>query len=356
MDDSRSAAWDAVMDWRTGTHTPRPPTRPRPVWQPAPAPGVISRRPLRFFESLDGGFRLLRFAPALTVGLALIVFTLWMLALGALAAGLVWAASGFLTAVFAEPEAAAGFTVIAQFGAFAASLSSLSLVHLLAGVTAIGTRRAFDSRRMTLKEGWAALSGVRLRLVLVTVLLSAAHLVALVLACVPALVVAGLGAATAAIVLAAAGILAWLAFTVVFALRTAFTGCAIAHERLSIARAVGRSWRLTGTGFWRTAGQLLLGWFLSNQLVTIIITPLIVLAYVLAIVVVIIAMGSGGTGPIALATALIIVALLVTFFTLTATAVLFAYLAGLVSVVYFDRLMRSEGYDLVLLREAEAHR
>ena len=55
-----------------------------------------------------------------------------------------------------------------------------------------------------------------------------------------------------------------------------------------------------------------------------------------------------------LLSALAVVAVVVGALTIAATAVLFAYLAGLVSVVFFDRLMRAEGYDLVLLRQAEA--
>lgn len=353
MVDAHSAAWTVRTDWRTGARVPAPAVRPRPQWQAPPTPGVLSRRPLRFFEGLDGGFRLIRFAPALTVGLSAIVFTLWTLAITAAISGIAWAGSGFLTAVFSDPDASAGFSILAQFGAVALSISSLSLVHLLAGATTVGTRAAFDSRRMTLREGWRALAGVRWRLVLTTALLAAAHLGALVVLLIPALLVAGLGSATGALVLTGFGLLGWIAFTVYFALRTAFVGCAIAHERLTVRSAFARSWRLTASGFWRTLGQLLLGWYLSNQLVSIIISPLIVVAYVVLIAIVIIGVSSGGSTTTLLITALAGLAIAVSFITLAATAVLFAYLAGLVSVVYFDRLMRVEGYDLVLLRRAE---
>ena len=349
-----SAAWAARMDWRSGTLVAAAPGAPRVEWRPPPRPGVLSRRPLRFFEGLDGGFRLIRFAPALTVGLSAIVFTLWTLLIGVVISGLAWAGTGFLSEVFSDPDAAAGFSIVAQFGAFALSISSLSLVHLLTGVGAVAARAAFDSRRMTLRAGWLALRGVRLRLVLVTGLLGLAHLLALAVLLLPALVVAGLGQSTASLVLTGLGLLGWCAFTLYFALRTAFVGCTVAHERRTIRQAFVRSWRLTGSGFWRTLGQLLLGWYLSNQLVSIIITPLVVIAYVLTILAVIIGISSGTGGTVMLLSALAVVAVVVGALTIAATAVLFAYLAGLVSVVFFDRLMRAEGYDLVLLRQAEA--
>jgi hypothetical protein len=350
--EARGAAWDARMNWRTGRHEARPPGRVRPQWRPAPQPGVIARRPLRFFEGLDGGFRLIRFAPALTVGLALIVFTLWALALAALGSAVVWASAGLLAEVFADPDATAGFSVIFQVGTLVASLTSLSLVHLLAGVTAVGTRAAFDSERMSLKQGWAALRGVRLRLVLATALLFALHLGALFALTAPALVLAGFGAGVGSALLLLLGVFGWLAVTVCFGIRTVFVGCVISHEHAPLGQAFRRSWRLTRRGFWRTTGQLVLGYVLSNQLVSIVITPVIIIFYVVLIIVSLTMLSTGsaiGFGAIALT----LVALVAVFVTLAATAVLFAYLAGLVSVVYFDRLMRTEGYDLILLREAE---
>lgn len=348
------AAWTSRMDWRSGTLVAAAPGAPRVDWRPPPRPGVLSRRPLRFFEGLDGGFQLIRFAPALTVGLSAIVFTVWTLFVGALAAALIWAGTGYLTSVFADPDAATGFSILGQFGAFALSISSLSLVHLLAGVATVGARAAFDSRRMTLREGWRALRGVRVRLVVLTLVLGLTHLLALAVLLLPALVVAGLGLTTASLVLTGLGLLGWCAFTLYFALRTAFVGCAVAHERRTIRQAFVRSWRLTGRGFWRTLGQLLLGWYLSNQLVSIIISPLIVVAYVLTILAVIIGISSGAGSTAMLLVSLAVVAVVIGWLTIAATAVLFAYLAGLVSVVFFDRLMRAEGYDLVLLRRAEA--
>lgn len=352
MFESHGGSWDARTDWRTGRHVPRDPQRVRTTWRTAPQPGVLSRRPLKFFEGLDGGFRLLRFAPALTVGLALIVFTLWTLLIGAIAAGIVWASFGLLAQVFADPDATAGLTVIAQFGALAGSMLSLSLIHLLAGVTSIGTRAAFDSRRMTLAQGWRALRGVRWRLVLATLVLGGAHFASLIVASAPALVLAGLGQTTASAILLGLALLLWFAASAFFGIRTAFVGCTISVERVTIRRAFARSWRLTGRGFWRTTGQLLLGYYLSNQLVSIIITPIILIVYIVLIIVVLIQLGSAGSPAFAVV-ASVVVLVVISATTLAATAVLFAFLSALVSVVYVDVRMRQEGYDLILLREAE---
>lgn len=359
------AAWDAQTDWATGRWQPRSQTRTRPAWQPAPKPGVLSKRPMRFAESLDAGFRLLRFSPGVSVGTAMIVLTLFLLAVSAAVAGLIWLSFGYLVGVFASSDAAGGLSFLMQFAASAVSLLSLCFLHFLSGLLSIPARQAFftppggravDARGQkttTLRRAWGMLAGQRLRLIAATALLGGAHFAALALLLTPGVVIAVFTSqAVIGFLLAGLGALGWVVFTVFFMVRTAFVGCAIAVERMTIRQAFARSWQLTGRRFWATTGTLLLSYYLSSQLISIIVSPLLLIFFIAAIVVSLTILDSGSAetfGAVVIATLTILGLAL----TSAATAVLYAYQSGVITGLYFDRRMRFEGYDLLLLREAE---
>lgn len=359
------AAWDAQTDWTTGRWQPRSQTRTRPAWQPAPKPGVLSKRPMRFAESLDAGFRLLRFSPGVSVGTAMIVLTLFLLAVSAAVAGLIWLSFGYLVGVFASSDAAGGLSFLMQFAASAVSLLSLCFLHFLSGLLSIPARQAFftppggravDARgrqTTTLRRTWGLLAGQRLRLIAATALLGGAHFAALALLLAPGVVIAVFTAqAVVGFLLAGLGALGWVVFTVFFMVRTAFVGCAIALERMTIRQAFARSWKLTGRRFWATTGTLLLAYYLSSQLISIIVSPLLIIFFIAAIVISLTILDSGSAetfGAVVIATLTILGLAL----TSAATAVLYAYQSGVITGLYFDRRMRFEGYDLLLLREAE---
>lgn len=346
-------AWNQRTDWRTGRPVPADPRAARPAWRPPAKPGTLPKRPLRFIEGLDGGFRLIRAQPGATVGLALVVNALWTLALGALLAFLVWLSMGFLTTVFSDPEALSGFALLAQFGAVAHSLLTLSLIQFAGAFAALAAHASFTGERLGLGRAWAELRGVRLRLIGTVAALFGCHVALLALCALPGLIAAGLHSTLAATALMVIGFVLWVGLTVYLAVRTAFTGPAIACERLGGRAAVRRSWALTRRGFWRTLGQLLFGSWLSSRILEVVIAPLMLVLYAAALVVLALAAGSELSGGLAIGIAAGLGLALVAA-SIASAAVLMAYWAGLAAVVYFDRRMRAEGYDLVLLREAEA--
>lgn len=359
------AAWDAQTDWATGRWHPRTETRTRPAWQPAPQPGVLSKRPMRFAESLDAGFRLLRFSPGVSVGTAMIVLTLFLLAVSAAVAGLIWFSFGYVVGIAGNTEAVGGLSFLMQVGASAVSLLSLCFLHFLSGLLSIPARQAFftppggravDARGQkttTLRRTWGMLAGQRLRLIAATALLGGAHFAALALLLAPGVVIAVFTSqAVIGFLLAGLGALGWVVFTVFFMVRTAFVGCAIAVERMTIRQAFARSWQLTRRRFWATAGTLLLSYYLSSQLVGIIVFPLLLIFFIAALIVSLTFLDS--TDADTFATVVIgVLTILGLAFTAAATAVLYAYQSGVITGLYFDRRMRFEGYDLLLLREAE---
>ena len=165
----------------------------------------------------------------------------------------------------------------------------------------------------------------------------------------PTLLFATADSAVLAFVWAGLAALLWFAALIWINLRLAFVGSAIAVEDLSVRAGIRRSWKLTGRGFWRMLGQLALGYFLSNQLVQLIITPIVFIVSLL--------LGIGITTTAESATAQAAIAVvsvgLLLGLTLISSAVLFAYFACLVTVCFFDQQMRSEGLDLVLIRAEE---
>ncbi|WP_309132478.1 hypothetical protein [Brevibacterium sp.] len=344
----RSNAWTSEVDWTTGQWQERRQTPPHRGWRPPTPRGVLAKRPLTFFEVLDSGFRLLRFDPGLTIGSALIVFSLWTLALTAVGTFLVLRFFPVLSEIVADDEAMSGFLLLVQAGSFALSLLSLGVVHLLAGLTAPGVEDSYLARRTSLSASWRRLRGRRLPLVSATVLMSAVNAGLLVLLALPALAFSLVESFALAVVCAVVAFLLWAAALVWLNVRFAFTGVVIATEGLGVRPALLRSWRLTRHGFWRTFGQLALGYFLSNQLVQLVITPFLVI--LMGVFSVLLATSESETALTVLG---IVGAGIVLLLSTVASAVLFAYFSCLVCACCFDRQVRTEGFDLALIRRSE---
>lgn len=346
-------AWTSEVNWQTGQWQQRTnhqaPTHHE--WHRPSPRGVLAKRPLTFFEVLDSGFRLLRHIPALSIGTPLIIFTLWTLALTAVG---VYIALNFLPQIgdiVNNSDAFSGFSLLAQIGSLAVSLLSLGVVHFLAGISALGTENSFGAQKTTLGQAWSALSGRRWTLVLATLLVTLVNTTLLVLLGLPALLFGLGGNFGPAIALSVLGLILWAASVIWLNCRLAFLGPAVAAEKLGLRGAIARSWTLTGRGFWRTLGQLSVGYLLANQLIQLIISPIIiVLTTVATILVATVSIDS--TSP---AVVIFTVGLSACVLALTATssAVLYGYFACLVDVCYFDSRMRTEGYDLVLIRTGE---
>ncbi|MCF2588571.1 hypothetical protein [Brevibacterium sp. UCMA 11752] len=345
----RSNAWTSEVDWQTGQWQRRGQGPTHHEWHPPSPRGVLAKRPLTFFEVLDSGFRLLRFIPGLTIGAALIVFTLWTLLLTAVGTFVVLEFLPFLNELVSNDDAMSGFFLLAQMGSFAISLLSLGVAHFLAGLAAAGAESSFGARKTTLTQSWMSLRGRRWSLILAAALLGTINLGLLILLGLPSLLFALFDNTVLAIVTAFIALGLWLCALIWLNLRFAFTGTAISVERLGVRAGLKRSWSLTGTGFWRTLGQLGLGYLLSNQLVQLVITPLVTVITVIATI----AIGTADASSMSMTIILVIAGAILLLLTTVSSAILFAYFSCLVCVCYFDQRMRSEGFDLVLIRREE---
>lgn len=354
MTTSPQPVWGTEVDWASGTLRARSGARPASQWMPAPQPATLPKRPFTFFETLDGGFRLLRFSPGATFGISMIVHTLVTLAAGLVFTLLVVGNAGFLGRVFENPEAGIGLNVVIQTVSVTASFLVLSLVQLLSAFAVVAADSAFARERMSLSAVWRALHGKRLRLVLLSAVCLTAHLVLLGVSLSPGLLLLALSP-VAGVLVATLGIVLWVVATAYLFTKCALAGAALALEGLGILAALKRSWDLTRGGFWKSLGQLTLSYFLSSQVVGLILSPILfvlIVAFVLVFVVLSLDGGSGAETILAVAMS-VGMGSAIAAVAIAASALMFAFLSGVVALVYLDRRMRREGYDLVVLRRAE---
>ena len=110
---------------------------------------------MRFAESLDAGFRLLRFSPGVSVGTAMIVLTLFLLAVGAAVAGLIWLSFGYVIGIAGNTEAAGGLS----FESFRLAWTLQYAVWALAVAGILITRRK-ARRLLALQDDRSLLEGI----------------------------------------------------------------------------------------------------------------------------------------------------------------------------------------------------
>lgn len=347
---SSSPEWGLAVDWSTGQRVPAP-ARRRAEWTPPPQPGILPKRPMGFFEVLDGGFRLLRRFPSLTYGSAAIGAGL-AAGIAAIIGALVWFfGSSYLIAIFEDGEdAIAGFNFAVQLSASIIEYATLAALVFFSGLTSVGAREAFFGRTVALGQAWKKLKGCRMRLLGAALFLGTVHIVLLAMILGASTLLGVLTGPVVGFSVGAFGVFVWWLLTLFFGIRLGLTGCVIAQERTGIFAAMARSWKMTGRGFLLVTGQTLFGFWLANQVVSIIASPILLYLGVIAAVVIALFL-AGGTfsGPVAAT----IGGAGVMALTIAVSALLYAYRASLLTTLYFNQRMRNDGYDLVLLAEAE---
>src|SRR5690606_20394385 len=267
---------------------------------------------------------------------------------------LIMGSLGYLQRLATRPEAGLGLNLVVQTASVAASLLALSLVLLLSALAAVAADAAAAQERTRLSGVWRLLAGRRLRLVGLTATASLAHLALLAVCLAPGILVV-FAVPAAGLALATLGVLVWMAATVWLFTRVSLAGAAIALEDLGVVASLRRSWDLTRGGFWRSVGQYVVSYLLSSQVMGLILTPLLfIVMMAFVVIVILLSLRSGETALTVLMIAVTAgMGLAVAAITIGMSALLFACLSGVVAMVYLDRRMRREGYDLVLLRRAE---
>lgn len=328
----------------------RPGASPQ-AWTPPPKPGLIPLRPLGFGTLLAAPFQVLRRNPKATFGSALIVQSLTFV-VTLLVVGLVtfFAFERVASAPVGEQDALeAGAILTIVLSALVPVALSVVASALLQGVIVLEVARATLGEKLRLVALWRRLGRRIWPLVGWTLLLTGALLVGVLLVAGLVVVCVLLGGAwiALAVVIGVVGGLGLVVLSAWVSTKTAIVPSLIVLERLSVPRAIRRSWSLTGGFFWRTLGVLWLIALIVGTVSQIVTFPLSML---LSLFISLIDPNAAFEAYIPTALLYILTILI----TLVIGAVTAVVQSAAVALIYIDLRMRKEGLDLDLQRFVEA--
>jgi hypothetical protein len=211
------------------------------------------------------------------------------------------------------------------------------LVTILTGMLTRVLGRAVFGGKITVREAWQhtrSRIGPLIGLALLTALIVASPLVVLGLI-VALLVAAQAGSGTIIGVSVLLG-LAYLAYALFMTARLSLAAPAVVLEGRGVMEAIRRSWTLVGGSFWRVLGILLLTWILTALLGAILGVPFELLSLLVSF---------GGRGSL---WAVVLTTVLFTVGGVIRAMITYPIQAGVNGLLYTDRRMRAEAFDLVL--------
>jgi hypothetical protein len=206
---------------------------------------------------------------------------------------------------------------------------------LLSGMLTVIVGRAVFGASITIGETWAKIRG-RLLPLLGLALLEAAVVAALFgLAVVMIALVAAVGNAGAAILLGLPIMFVVLVLTVYLYTVVLFAPVLIVLERLPVVAAITRSFALVRNGFWRVLGIRTLTFLVASVIANAVALPFSFVGEVI--------LGGAGT-----TTGLLISTTIASVGTVIGQIITAPFSAGVTVLLYTDRRMRAEAFDLVL--------
>jgi hypothetical protein len=302
---------------------------PPPVAQ-ALKPGVIPLRPLGLSDIFNGAVAYIRANPKATLGLTAIVVVATQILALILSVGPL-AVTGELQPTLSGEEVPTGVLLGSSAGAGATWLSGI----LLSGMLTVVVGRAVFGTSITIGEAWQRLRGRLWALIGFAVLevIGAAVVVAIGFG-----IVAGVAIAAGRVAAAVVGIplvLALVALLVYLVIMLNFTPSIIVLERLEIFPAISRSFKLVRNDFWRVFGIWLLGQIVAGVIATAVSVPFSFGGQILLV--------SASSTVVAL-----IALVLLSVGSAIGQIITAPFTAGVVVLLYTDRRIRAEAFDLVL--------
>jgi hypothetical protein len=312
---------------------------PMPVGPPpALKPGIIPLRPLGLSDIFNAAFAYIRVNPKATLGLTTIVVV------SAQIIGLVFTAviplilhgHTALTENLTGAEGSSTSTAVDVFPSTMASGLTSSLANiLLSGMLTVVVGRAVFGGTITIGEAWRRVRGRLLPLLGLTVLEAVGMVllltvgvivVAVTFAITPVLgVLVGLAVAAAAI-----AVLVYLWTTLSFA------PVLIVLERLPVFTAIGRSFSLVHRSFWRVFGIRALGTLVATMVAGAVSVPFTIAGQLL---------GLSAADSVSMS---LLAAVLLAVGAAIGQIITAPFTAGIVVLLYTDRRIRAEAFDLVL--------
>jgi hypothetical protein len=312
-----------------------PPGYAQPGYAAAPQafkPGVIPLRPLTLTDILNGAVAYIRANPKATLGLTTVVVVFaqivsLVLQVGPLA---VTGELGVLGGEEASTAAALGSSASSIAGAITTMLSSI----LLSGMLTVVVGRAVFGTGITIEEAWRRVRG-RLLALLGFSLMWLLGIVIVVAVVVVVITFVATMSGVAAFVLAIPLGLGVAALVVYLWTVLSFAPPLIVLERLGVFPAISRSVRLVKNDFWRVLGIKLLATIVATVVAAAVTIPFSVGGQLLLL-------GTKSTTTLLIALALIAVGGAI------GQIITEPFSAGAVVLLYTDRRIRAEAFDLVL--------
>ncbi|HEX4443401.1 MAG TPA: hypothetical protein VHZ81_07490 [Galbitalea sp.] len=327
-----------------------------PAWTPPPRPGLIPLQPMTLGTILGASFRVLRRNPRPTFGLSLLIQGVTVvLGVGTVALVFFFA--------FGRLENAASTS--AQADIANGSIALLLLAYLVPitlgvfglaitqGVFSIEVARGTVGEKLTLGGLWRRARGRLGALIgwfwaIVGIAIFAYVLVVIVLSLI--IVAGGVAGVIIGIVL---GILLFLGALVLIgwlSTKLSMVPAVLMLERLTLGKAIARSWRLT-TGnfyFWRTLGIELLVLFIIETATSVVSAPIEVIFVAVTAL-----FNQTGAQSTAI-TLTVVVGAITVVVTVVLGAVASVVQSSTTALLYIDLRIRKEALDLDLIRFVEA--
>jgi hypothetical protein len=310
-----------------------PPGYPPPGYPPALKPGVIPLRPLTLSDIFNGAVGYVRANPKATLGLTTVVVVITQVIALVLRLGPL-AATGQLVPLRGEQASAAallGSSASTIAGGIATALAGI----LLSGMLTVVVGRAVFGSSITIEEAWGKVKG-RLWALIGLAALEALGL--LVIAGVVAVIIAGVAVAANGVAALLVGLpLALGAVAALVYLYTAlsFAPMVIVLERLPVVAAITRSFALVRNSFWRVLGIRVLAGIVVAVIAGAVTVPFSVGGQLLLVT-------AGSAGPVLVASVLTAIGGAI------GEIITAPFSAGVVVLLYTDRRIRAEAFDLVL--------
>ena len=305
-----------------------------PPVAPALKPGVIPLRPLSLSDIFNGAVAYIRANPKATLGLTTVVVVVAQLLALILSVGPLAFTGKLQPSLSGEevsPGVMLGSSASSLAGAGATWLSSI----LLSGMLTVVVGRAVFGTSITISEAWQRLRPRLWALIGFTVLEVVG---AVVLVAVVVLIISGVAVAAGGVAAAVAGVplvLALIVGLVYLGVMLSFAPSVIVLERLQIVPAISRSFKLVRNDFWRVLGIRLLGGIVAAVIAGAVTVPFSFGGQILLV--------SGSSTLTAL-----IALVLLSIGSAIGQIITAPFSAGVVVLLYTDRRIRAEAFDLVL--------
>jgi preprotein translocase subunit Sss1 len=309
-------------------------------YRPPPAlrPGIIPLRPLQVSDILDGTIKLIRSNPKATLGLSALVAAVASLPVAVSQAIFYRAAGPILTdpGTIRSGDIPTSGLLAPYAGLLVSLIVQFLAVTVLTGVLVRILGRAVFGGRISVGEAWALTRSrvpTLFALALLTTLILVGPLVPIVLLIVTLATVGSVGAAVAIVLLSIIGYVVYVLF---FTTRLALSAPAVVLEGRGVVDAMRRSWRLVKGAFWRVLGILVLTDLLVGLIGFVVSIPFSIIKFAVVFG------GAGSTGS------LVVVAVVTAISGTISAMITYPVQAGVNGLLYADRRMRAEAFDLVL--------